>query len=208
MTMTAEEREYVADRKGSRTAQPIKRIADIQKIKTRLQRNLKHQALLVVGINTAFRGVDLVRLRVKDVLYLKPGDSFTITERKTLKKRTVTLNRPCTQVIRELVFSSRLQPDDYLFQGQRRGERSLHDPIPHLSRHTLSALVRAWCRDINLPGSWGSHTLRKTYAYHQYRNGADLGTLMKALNHSSISQTLQYICVQDDEVAKLAELEL
>jgi len=208
MKLTELERDIAAERRGSRTSLPIVEISDINKIKHRVRKNKKHTALLTLGLNTALRGVDLVRLRVRDVHPIDAQDSFTITERKTMKRITLTLNQPTVDAIQDLVESQNLRPDDYLFQGQRRGPHSISDPVPHLTRQALSSLVRIWCRDLGLLGSYGSHTLRKTRVFHLYQNGTDLGLLMLLLNHSSAAQTLKYICAQPKDMADLSKLEL
>ena len=46
----------------------------------------------------------------------------------------------------------------------------------------------------------GTHTLRKTFAYHYYQKTRNLTTLMKILNHSSQSVTLRYIDIEQEEI--------
>lgn len=51
-------------------------------------------------------------------------------------------------------------------------------------------------------GRLGTHTLRKTWAKHVYRNsGNDLMILKAALNHSDVSVTQAYLSVDEDDVA-------
>ena len=50
--------------------------------------------------------------------------------------------------------------------------------------------------------------MRKTFAYHARLAGHPLPLIMTALNHSSPQQTLEYLCVQEDEVAELYDMEL
>ncbi|WP_429822016.1 tyrosine-type recombinase/integrase [Domibacillus aminovorans] len=45
----------------------------------------------------------------------------------------------------------------------------------------------------------GTHSLRKTFAYHQYQAGTDIVLLQDMLNHSSPSVTLRYIGITQDE---------
>ncbi|MBW2365953.1 MAG: tyrosine-type recombinase/integrase [Deltaproteobacteria bacterium] len=69
----------------------------------------------------------------------------------------------------------------WLFSS-RKGDKPLSVP-------TLNNLVKKWCRAINLRGNYGSHTLRKTFGYHQrVRFGVGLPELMVAFNHSSQKQ--------------------
>jgi hypothetical protein len=61
-----------------------------------------------------------------------------------------------------------------------------------------------WCAAINLKGNFGSHSLRKTFGYHQ-RVTFNVGVpeLMVAFNHSSQRETLEYLCIQPDEVKSI-----
>ncbi|GMA66225.1 hypothetical protein GCM10025859_67000 [Alicyclobacillus fastidiosus] len=46
----------------------------------------------------------------------------------------------------------------------------------------------------------GTHTLRKTFAYHAYKQGKDITLIQKLLNHSAPSVTLRYIGITQDEM--------
>jgi integrase len=57
---------------------------------------------------------------------------------------------------------------------------------------------------LNVKGNYGTHSLRKTWAYLQYKFcHAPLPELMKALNHSSQSITLRYVGIQEQDMQKL-----
>ncbi len=72
-----------------------------------------------------------------------------------------------------------------------------------------SDLVKGWCRQINLTGNYGSHSLRKTWGYHQRVTfNSDLPTLMTCFNHSTQRQTLKYLCVQPGEVKAIYQNEI
>ena len=69
-----------------------------------------------------------------------------------------------------------------------------------MSIQRLHQLVNEWCDEIGLDGNYGSHTLRKTFAYQLLRKSVDLHLLMKALNHSSPSVTLRYAGVEQEDI--------
>ena len=49
---------------------------------------------------------------------------------------------------------------------------------------SVTALVKKWCRLINLDGNYGSHTLRKTFGYIQRtKYGVSFEVLCKRYNH-------------------------
>ncbi len=179
--------------------EPIRKKRDIQSIKKMLADNPRNQALFTIGINTNLRASDLLSIKAGQVRDLKPGDSIQIKEKKTGKFRVVTLNKACTQAIQKLLASSPYDDNDPLFVGQR-------GPLTVPSVHRL---VKSWCRAINLKGNYGSHSLRKTWGYHQRVTfGTDIPRLMVCFNHSTQRQTLDYLCIQPEEIKDVYENEL
>ena len=156
-------------------------------------------ALFVIGINTNLRASDLLRIKVGQVRDLKPNDEIVLNEQKTRKERRITLNRACISAIQRLLSSREYSDKDYLFIGQRG----------RLTVPTVNAKVKSWCRALNLKGNWGSHSLRKTWGYHQRVTfKTDLPRLMVCFNHSTQRQTLDYLCIQPEEIKNVYENEL
>jgi integrase len=46
----------------------------------------------------------------------------------------------------------------------------------------------------------GTHTLRKTFGYHYYKQTKDVALLQKMFNHSDPSITLRYIGIMQDDI--------
>jgi integrase len=187
-------------KKGSTIkVEPIRRLKDVETIKKLLADKPRDLALFTIGINTNLRASDLLNLKVHQVRNLKPNDEIEIKEKKTGKVRRITLNKTCVKAIKNLLASKPFN-DDYLFQGQRSDVLI----VPSVNR-----LVKSWCRAINLKGNYGSHTLRKTWGYHQRVTfGTDLPRLMVCFNHSTQKQTLDYLCIQPEEIKDVYENEL
>jgi integrase len=177
---------------GSRTTvEPIKSLKDIKAIKKLLAGRPRDLALFTVGINTNLRAIDLLNIRAGQVRNLKPLDSFEIKEQKTGKTRRVTLNKACVGSIQGLLSSRDYDDDDPLFLGQRG----------ILTVPSVNRLVKGWCGAINLTGNYGAHTLRKTFGYVQrVVYGTGLPELMVCFNHSTQRQTLDYLCIQPEEI--------
>jgi integrase len=179
--------------------EPIKSKKDIQTIKKLLADKHLDLALFTVGINTNLRASDLLRIKVRQVKDLNPNDEIVLNEKKTKKERRINLNKACIEAIQGLLVSKEYADKDYLFMGQRGV----------LTVPTVDAKIKTWCRAINLKGNYGSHTLRKTWGYHQRVSfGTDLPTLMECFNHSTQKQTLAYLCVQPEEIRNVYENEL
>jgi len=172
---------------------PIRDQIDIDRIKSGLEgRDL---ALFVVGINVALRAVDLLSIKVGQVKGLKPGEYFFLVERKTGKRRSVIINKASHKAIALYLEKRPGALDNEPLFPSRKGVRT---PI---SRYRLNRLVQGWCKGIR--GEFGSHSLRKTWGYHQrVRFRTDTPTLMRAFNHSSEAQTLTYLGITPGDVHK------
>ena len=173
--------------------EPIKSWAHIKKIRSLLRNHPRNLAIFNIGINTNLRASDLISLKVGQVRYLKPGDSLILREIKTGKVRTITLNQTCFRTIQELLKYESTIDESYLFRSKKgKGQ---------LSANYLNALVKKWTNQIKIRGNFGSHTLRKTFGYfHRTQLGTDIPTLMRMFNHSTQRQTLEYLCIQPEEI--------
>lgn len=164
---------------------PIRSLADIQRIKSEL--STRDKCLFTLGINTNLRASDLTAISLHQI----QGDELVLKEKKTGKERRITLNKSCLVAIRELVKEESLNQCDLLFRSRKGGGK--------LTVPTINRLVKTWCH--GLPGNYGSHSLRKTFGYHQRVTfNVDVATLMTVFNHATQRQTLDYLCVQPDEI--------
>ena len=172
---------------------PIRDVADIERIKSELQDSPRDLALFTVGINVALRAVDLLSITVGQVKDLSPGDYFFLIERKTRKRRSVIINEASHAAIRSYLMSRPTAKNDHALFASRKGRG---EPI---RPDRLNVLVQKWCKGIR--GDFGSHSLRKTWGYHQrVQFRTDTPTLMRAFNHSSEAQTLTYLGVEAHDV--------
>lgn len=188
---------------GSRiTVDPIRKLRDVKAIKAILANKLRDLALFTLGINTNLRASDLLRIKIGMVRDLEPGDELVLNEKKTGKERRITLNKTVITALRE--YLDEVDSDDAapLFQSQRGHDHPL--TVPSVNR-----LVKQWCKSINLKGNYGSHSLRKTWGYHQrVTHKVDIPVLMECFNHSSQKQTLAYLGIQPEEIKSVYENEL
>ena len=114
--------------------------------------------------------------------------------------RKVTLNKKVIESIAALLASRDYQADDYLFYSQR---------VAVLTVEAVNHLMKEWCRDVGLKGNYGSHSLRKTWGYHQrIQKNAPIPLLMEAFGHATQKQTLDYLGIQAQEIQDLYALEL
>lgn len=174
--------------------EPIRELKDIKNIKKHLADNPRNLAIFILGINTNLRASDILQITIGQVKHLKAGEHFTLKEKKTDKARTITINQPVHEAIQKLLLTIPEAADsEPLFQS-RKGGKALCVPY-------LNDMVKGWCKEINLKGNYGSHTLRKTFGYiHRTVFNTDLPTLMHMFNHSSQKQTLAYLGIQPSEI--------
>lgn len=175
--------------------EPIKSVKDINLIKKLLAGKIRDLAIFTLGVNTALRASDLTKIKVGMVKHLAPGESFVIREQKTKKLKTITLNKTVLTSIQKLIeLMPNATDDEFLFQSKK----GKNQPLEVSSLHRM---VKGWCREINLRGNYGSHSLRKSFGFlHRTIFHTDVPTLMTMFNHSTQKQTLTYLCIQADEV--------
>lgn len=175
--------------------EPIRSLEAIAAIKELIKDKPVYSAFFCLAINSAFRGIDLLKITISDIQKLQQNGELTLKEQKTKKYRTVKLNDICKEEIQRLLDTRpNAQPDEHLFMGQRGP----------LTVPSMSQLTKKWCKQIGLKGQYALHSLRKTWGYHQRITFKEsLPVLMKAYNHSSEGETLNYLCIQQEEVAKL-----
>ncbi len=180
--------------KGSQIkVEPITKLKNIELIKKLFAGKPRDLALFVLGINTNLRASDLCRITAGLVRDKKPMEDIELREKKTGKLRRISLNKVCVESIHNLLVSRAYRDDDPLFISQRGGKAIT--PI------YINGLVKKWTREINLKGNYGAHSLRKTWGYHQRKRfNVGIPELMVCFNHSTQRQTLDYLCIQPEEI--------
>jgi len=191
--MTARERTQKSNhpRKGAvLKSDPIRNLAAVQKIKDSLNGRPRDFALFTVGVNSALRGSDLVRLRKSEVEHLSPGDHITIRIEKTNKLLQVTMNETALSALKPLLETAE---NDYLFPSEKTKQ-----PI---TRAHLGKMVKQWCNNNGLNGRFCSHTLRKTWGNIQYFTfKTPLSVISQALGHADERVTRAYLGIQAEQV--------
>ena len=157
--------------------------------------NMRDYCLFVLGINTGLRVSDLLRLNIEDVLNErgKVLERITIREKKTGKTKGFPISGNAKKAIEEYLEKR----GSYLRSEPLFISRKGNTPIQRVQ--AWKALTRA-SEAVGIDGRIGTHTLRKTFAYHAYQQGRDITLIQKLLNHSSPSVTLAYIGITQDEM--------
>lgn len=177
--------------------EPIRKKSDVKRLLQHLAPHPRNYALFVIGINCGLRYSDLARICVKDVKGLAVGESFFIQEKKTKKRREIVINNAMHDAIEKLLTAyPYYKPHEPIFQGSIRGEA--------LTWRSANELVKQWGRFLDLRFNVGTHTLRKTFGYHQRKyGGVAIELIQRALNHKHYRDTERYIGIEDVEVREI-----
>jgi len=182
--------------------EPIRDRKRIAQIKNQLRGQGRYRDLLlfVVGINSALRISDLLRLRISHFMdeHNHIRRRFAIKEEKRGKRQEVVVNDSIREALGEYLSaypSVTSDPDNYVFFNVKAN--NFCEPI---KRGQAWKFVTRICADIGLRGNFGTHSLRKTWGYHARMSGVDLALIMYKLNHASLAYTKRYLGITDDEL--------
>lgn len=145
--------------------------------------------MIKLGLNTAFRISDLLKLSVND--NLRKGIMY-IREDKTNKEQYWELNQKLHRDVLEYIQRNNLYDDEFLFKSRV----GVNKPI---STTNAWMRVKKYSDELGIKYLVGCHSLRKCFARTFYEETKDLITLQKMLNHASPQITLIYICWDDED---------
>lgn len=193
-------------------AEPIKDVNDIFRISEYLIERYRYRdnMLVIVGINFGLRVSDLCSLRFSNLITdgFEFRDNFSILEKKTKNTRKHKRNRYIsinTAVIEAVTLYLEHTPgvklSDYLFRSESNRGSTTNAP---LSRKSVDRILKGIASDLGLDIKMSTHTLRKTFAYHQMvmcnNDPRKLLLLQKMFGHSTMAQTLDYIGITGEEI--------
>lgn len=147
-----------------------------------------------VGISSALRISDILRLQVKDLWNnRKPTDYIEINEMKTGKYKRFPVTPNLAKVIKEYSAEYDVSdPELYVFRS-RKGDNK---PI---SRQQAHSILDHACDMCGIPDKFGTHGMRKVWGYFAFKQGISLDYVSIALNHRSIAETKRYLgLLQED----------
>ncbi|MDR2355904.1 MAG: tyrosine-type recombinase/integrase [Clostridiales Family XIII bacterium] len=158
-----------------------------------LQRGqLRNCCLIVLGVHTALRVSDLLRLTWEDVYDFARRcvrESIIITEKKTGKTRIIALNGNAMRTL-ALYAAQAAKRGDFLIANARTKKA--------ISRIQAYRIIRAAAEALRI-GRVSCHSLRKTFGYHAWKSGISPAVIVEIYNHSSFSVTKRYLGVTQDD---------
>lgn len=157
----------------------------------------KYYLLFILGINTALRIGDLLKISYDDIFQEngKFREYVSLKEQKTRKAKKIKLNDATRQALTDYVKKHNLVSGEYFF----------YPSAPAVNKKTHIERWYAWIylgKVANTLGikNFGTHSLRKTFAYHYYKKTKDIGVLMELFNHANQDITMRYIGINQDKL--------
>lgn len=168
----------------------------------RLYRDKDYTMSLLIGCG-AFFG-----LRISDLLGLKwemiMSDTFTLTERKTKKKRTIKVNENFQKHILDCYKALNIKDrNDYCFRSRKGTVFSTQ----RINVKLKYIKVKYGLKINNI----STHTLRKTFGRKVFESAGEqsemaLVKLMELFNHSSVAITKRYLGIRQQELMETYSL--
>lgn len=196
-------------RKGKNAAIVIKDPKTLQRIANRMKSyNYPAYILWSIGVNTGYRGGDLVRLTVADIKKAIQTGELVIREEKTKKtkkikfERVVILSNKLIKILQEYVQDK--QDAEYLYWSQKgSGDAPFKENI---ARESLGKIFKRVLGELGIYGSIGTQTARKTYGYFQYQeHNQNVYYVQRLFGHSKASTTMEYIGLDEDILKESSE---
>jgi len=166
----------------------LKKLAEYWRVKG----NLRNYLLIVLGVYTALRISDLLRLTWTDVYDERRGEirsHITVKEKKTGKLRTIALNCQAIKALR-LLFPHRRGA--FIFVSNRK------NALP-ISRVQAWRIIKAAAVAIGATGRIACHSLRKVIGHFAWKAGVSPVLIMEIYGHSSYEVTRRYLGIAQAE---------
>lgn len=154
----------------------------------------KNRLLLEFGLRTGLRISDILNFKVEDV---HKKEYVWVQEKKTKKKKMISLHPKLRQSIRLYVKTEKLKPDDYVFYSAKNPTQ----PIQRMQAHRIISHAGDMIGIVPL----SAHSLRKTFGYWSYKQGVDISLLQTIFQHSSQAVTLRYIGITQENINRVYE---
>ena len=185
--------------KGSKTKSDYIEWNTAQLLVQRLERDgdWKFALLVATGIFTGLRISDILSLKWNDLL---GRGSMQITEKKTKKDRTITINPQLQEIVSRIYLKQKVtDPDDLIFLN-RWGTGAITRQYVNGKLKRIATKYQI-TKDVS---SIKSHSLRKSFGRRVFESNdsSELSLLLLSdiLNHSSPKTTKIYLGIRDREI--------
>ena len=178
------------------TTNPIRGKRELEKFKNYYLEKEKYRnyLLIIMGLNTALRISDILKLRWNDVYDFQNKryrSHICLVEQKTGKKTMIAVNHSLHEAL--VMCRKDRNEEDFLFCTHS-------DPSHAIRRYQAYRIIRCAAEECGLEGHISCHSLRKTFGYHAWKQGVPPAMLMNIYNHSSYQITKRYLGIEQDDM--------
>lgn len=167
--------------------EPIRDKKKIKEVEDYLeQKCFRNKVLFCLGINSGLRVSDILSLNVVDV---RNRSHIELCEKKTGKIKKFPINNKLETLLSDYIRDK--LDNEPLFESRNRHR---------LDRSQVYRVLNEACAAAGIDANIGTHTMRKTFGYHHYKQFKDVAMLQMIFNHSSPNITLRYIGIEQDEI--------
>lgn len=167
--------------------EPIRDKLQIKAVEAYLaKKNKRNRLLFALGTNSGLRVSDILNLNIADV---KNKTHIEIKEQKTGKYKKFPINSKLKALIKDFIQDR--ADSEPLFLSQKRAR---------LDRSQVYRMLNNACKAVGVDVNIGTHSMRKSFGYHHYKQFKDVAMLQMIFNHSSPNITLRYIGIDQDEI--------
>jgi integrase/recombinase XerD len=148
--------------------------------------NLKHKAILSLIYGSGVRVGEVAKLKIRDIcsktMTVRVDNAKHNTNRYTILSETsLDILR---KYFREYFDLKNYTHDDWLFQGQTKGE--------HIHVKTIKNTFIKLREQLQLDVKISAHTLRHCFSVHMLENGVDPVYIQEMLGHKNLKTTTGY----------------
>lgn len=167
--------------------EPIRDKLQIKAVEDYLaKKNKRNRLLFALGTNSGLRVSDILNLNIADV---KNKTHIEIKEQKTGKYKKFPINSKLKALIKDFIHDR--DDTEPLFLSQK---------CARLDRSQVYRMLNNACKAVGVDVNIGTHSMRKSFGYHHYKQFKDVAMLQMIFNHSSPNITLRYIGIDQDEI--------
>jgi integrase len=146
----------------------------------------RDRMLFLIGINSALRVSDLVKLRVSDFDFSE--GRIIVREQKTGKAKNHLLHPLVAEKLHQFILNRGLK--DYIFCSQKGG---------HISTQRVRYIITK-AAEVCGYKHISTHTMRKTFGYQAWKAKQPFPLIMAAFNHVDPKVTKRYLGIQQDDL--------
>ncbi len=180
------------------TAQPIRNDEELEAFRNyylEQKTNYRNYALICLGVNSALRISDILKLKWNDVYDSRKKcfkKHIIVTEKKTGKENRIAINASTRTGLQTYLNSLHyFDVNEYIFMGQKEHT--------HLCRSQAFRIIKQAASSLNMENGISCHSMRKTFGYYAWKYGTPPAVLMDIYNHSSYEMTKRYLGIKQDD---------